>query len=371
MDYLTFFLAILHVYGALCEEMFWDTTVKLAENMSLECIYSSLDTLTQMEWLKINTTNRELIAIFSPTYGLSVKPPYTDRVYFLNSTMVPNDMTLSFHNVSEADVGFYSCFLHTFPHGHWEKVIQVVASEMQVRSGLLPVHWCHEGISSHISTGGGSSLQFFTSDRFEIAVPSNSHIISEAGENVTLTCQLPGKWPVHQVTWEKIQPHQIDLLTSCNLSQGKSYTSKYQRQILSDCSQGMRSTFIIMPQVMASDSALYRCSFKASTGDNETFETFVMTLTITDGKTDNRYSLFVAGGAVLSLLFVILITTGIIISYNRRRRQKKLFKESWNAQNKAANNYRNPDSTNQSSDGAREDIYVNYPTFSHRPKTRI
>uniref|UniRef100_A0A452QC01 CD226 antigen n=1 Tax=Ursus americanus TaxID=9643 RepID=A0A452QC01_URSAM len=336
MDYLTFFLAILHVYGALCEEMFWDTTVKLAENMSLECIYSSLDTLTQMEWLKINTTNRELIAIFSPTYGLSVKPPYTDRVYFLNSTMVPNDMTLSFHNVSEADVGFYSCFLHTFPHGHWEKVIQVVAS-----------------------------------DRFEIAVPSNSHIISEAGENVTLTCQLPGKWPVHQVTWEKIQPHQIDLLTSCNLSQGKSYTSKYQRQILSDCSQGMRSTFIIMPQVMASDSGLYRCSFKASTGDNETFETFVMTLTITDGKTDNRYSLFVAGGAVLSLLFVILITTGIIISYNRRRRQKKLFKESWNAQNKVTNNYRNPDSTNQSSDGAREDIYVNYPTFSHRPKTRI
>lgn len=114
--------------SALCEEMFWDTTVKLAENMSLECIYSSLDTLTQMEWLKINTTNRELIAIFSPTYGLSVKPPYTDRVYFLNSTMAPNDMTLSFHNVSEADVGFYSCFLHTFPHGHWEKVIQVVAS---------------------------------------------------------------------------------------------------------------------------------------------------------------------------------------------------------------------------------------------------
>lgn len=114
--------------SALCEEMVWDTTVKLAENMSLECIYSSLDTLVQLEWHKITTTNRELMAIFSPTYGLSVKPPYTERVYFLNSTMAPNDMTLSFHNVSEADVGFYSCFLHTFPQGHWEKVIQVVAS---------------------------------------------------------------------------------------------------------------------------------------------------------------------------------------------------------------------------------------------------
>lgn len=108
--------------------MFWDTTVKLAENMSLQCIYSSLDTLTQMEWFKINTTSRELIAIFSPIYGGVVKQPYTYRVYLLNSTAAPNDMTLYFHNASEADIGFYSCFLHTFPHGHWEKVIQVVAS---------------------------------------------------------------------------------------------------------------------------------------------------------------------------------------------------------------------------------------------------
>ncbi|XP_032728143.1 CD226 antigen isoform X2 [Lontra canadensis] len=336
MDYLTFFFALLHVYRALCEEMVWDTTVKLAENMSLECIYSSLDTLVQLEWHKITTTNRELMAIFSPTYGLSVKPPYTDRVYFLNSTMAPNDMTLSFHNVSEADVGFYSCFLHTFPQGHWEKVIQVIAS-----------------------------------DSFEIAVPSRNHIVSEPGKNVTLTCQLPQKGPIQQVTWEKIQPHQIDLLTSCNLSQGKGYASKYQRQILSNCSQGMTSSFIVMPHVMASDSGLYRCCFKASTGDNGTLETIAMRLTVTDGKTDNQYTLFVAGGAVLLLLFVVLITTVTVISYKRRRSQKKLFKDSCDAQNKAANNYRNPDSTNQSSDGAREDIYVNYPAFSQRPKTRI
>ncbi|XP_058995305.1 CD226 antigen isoform X2 [Mustela lutreola] len=336
MDYLTFFFAILHVYRALCEEMVWDTTVKLAENMSLECIYSSLDTLVQLEWHKITTTNRELMAIFSPTYGLSVKPPYTERVYFLNSTMAPNDMTLCFHNVSEADVGFYSCFLHTFPQGHWEKVIQVVAS-----------------------------------DSFEIAVPSRNHIVSEPGKNVTLTCQLPQKGPIQQVTWEKIQPHQIDLLTSCNLSQGKGYASKYQRQILSNCSLGMTSSFIVMPHVMASDSGLYRCCFKASTGDNGTLETIAMRLTVTDGKTDNQYTLFVAGGAVLLLLFVVLITTVTVISSKRRRSQKKLFKDSCDAQKKAANNYRNPDSTNQSSDGAREDIYVNYPAFSQRPKTRI
>lgn len=334
MDYLAFFLAILLIYRVLCEEMFWDTTVKLAENMRLECVYSSLDTLTQMEWFKINTTDRESIAIFNPTYGVIVRTPFADRVYFLNSTTAPNDLTLTFRNVSEADVGFYSCILHTFPHGHWQKVIQVVAS-----------------------------------DDFEIAVPSNSHVVSEQGKNTTLTCQLPKKWPVQQITWEKIQPHQIDLLTSCNLSQGKSYTSKYQRWILSDCSPGMRSTFIIMPHVMASDSGLYRCCFKATTGENETF---VMRLTVTDGKMDNQYILFLAGGPVL--LFVILMAAVVVISYSRRRRQKRgLFKEHRNkdAQNKATNNYRNPISSNHSSDGTREDIYVNYPAFSHRPKTRI
>ncbi|XP_029787066.1 CD226 antigen [Suricata suricatta] len=122
---------------------------------------------------------------------------------------------------------------------------------------------------------------FLFSDDFEMAVPSNSHVVSEPGQNITLTCQLPTRWPVQQVTWERIQPHQIDLLTSCNLSQGKSYTSKYQRRVLSDCRPGMRSAFIIMPHVGASDSGLYRCGFKARTGENETF---VIRFTVTDGE---------------------------------------------------------------------------------------
>ncbi|KAF5919024.1 hypothetical protein HPG69_003659 [Diceros bicornis minor] len=228
---------------------------------------------------------------------------------------------------------------------------------------------------------------------FETAVPSNSRIVSEPGKNITLTCQLQMKWPLQQVTWEKIQPHQIDLLTSCNLSQGRSYTSKYRRRILSNCSQGMRQASIVMPYVTASDSGLYRCRFKASTGENETF---VMRLTVTDeirwlcsentcskdvygkdayveSETDNGYILFVAGGTVLLLLFVILITTVIVILHKRRKRRQQsvLVKESWDTQNKAANNYRSPMFTNQPPDDAREDIYVNYPTFSRRPKIRV
>lgn len=134
MDFLTFLLAVLHAHRALCQEMLWDTTVKLAENMTLECIYPSMDSLTQMEWFKINTTNKESIAIFNPVHGMIIRELYADRVSFLNSTVSPNDMTLYFNNTYSADVGFYCCSLHTFPYGHWEKIIQVVSIVAQQKN---------------------------------------------------------------------------------------------------------------------------------------------------------------------------------------------------------------------------------------------
>ncbi|XP_003788506.3 CD226 antigen [Otolemur garnettii] len=336
MGYLAFLLAMLHVYKALSEEIFWDTTVKLAENMTLECVYPSADTLTQMEWFKVTSVEKEAVAIFSPTHGVVIRPSYADRVFFVNSSMAPNDISLSFHNASEADVGFYCCFLHTFPQGTWEKVIQVVQS-----------------------------------DSFEIAEPSISHIVSEPGKNITLSCQLPMKWPVQQVTWEKIQPHQIDRLACCNFFQGRNYTSKYRRQVWTTCTQGSRRSFIILPNVMASDSGLYRCCFQASTGENDTF---VMRLTVTAGETSNQYIPFLAGGMAFLLLFVTLFTVTVtVISYNRRRKRHKrdLFTEPWDTQKKAPNNCRSPVSASPPTDDTREDVYVNYPTFSRRPKTRV
>ena len=121
----------------------------------------------------------------------------------------------------------------------------------------------------------------FSSDSFEDAGPPNSQMVSEPGKNVTLTCQPKEKCLLEEVSWEKIQPQQIDVLISCNLSHGRSYTSKYPRQILSNCSHGMRKAFVTIPNVTGSDSGLYRCGFKASTGEKETF---VMRLTVTDGE---------------------------------------------------------------------------------------
>ncbi|KAB0361003.1 hypothetical protein FD754_005159 [Muntiacus muntjak] len=172
---------------------------------------------------------------------------------------------------------------------------------------------------------------------FEDAGPPNSQMVSEPGKNVTLTCQPKEKCLLEEVSWEKIQPQQIDVLISCNLSHGKTYTSKYPRQILSNCSHGMKKTFVTIPNVTGSDSGLYRCGFKASTGEKETF---VMRLTVTDGE-------------------------------RRRQQQRGPFKDFWITQNRAANNYRNTFPANPPSDGAGEDIYVNHPTFSRVPRARV
>ncbi|XP_069425256.1 CD226 antigen isoform X1 [Ovis canadensis] len=333
MDRLTLLLAILYVYTAPCEEIFWDTTVKLAKNMTLACVYPLADTVTQTEWFKIKK-ERESMAIFNPAYHGIVREAYIDRVYFSNHTMTSHDLTLSFHNASEVDVGFYSCFLHTFPHGTWQKVIRVVPP-----------------------------------DNFEDAGPPNSQMVSEPGKNVTLTCEPRENLLLEEVSWEKIQPQQTDLLISCNVSQGRSYTSKYPRQILSNCNKDMKKAFVTIPNVIGSDSGLYRCGFKASPGEKENF---VIRLTVTDGETKNTYIPFVAGGAVL-LLLLVLITPIAVITYKRRKRQQKrgLFKDFWITQNRATNNYRNPFPPNPPSGGAGEDIYVNHPVFCLGPRARV
>ncbi|XP_059102433.1 CD226 antigen [Peromyscus eremicus] len=334
MAYLTLLLAILHVHKALCEETFWDTAVQLSETMTLECVYSFTDNLTQVEWSKINGTEKVTIAVYNPSHPVHIQHNYLHRVHFLNSTVGFHNMSLSFHNASEEDIGTYSCLFHTFPHGSWEKKIKVVQS-----------------------------------DSFEMAAPSNGHLYAEPGQNVTLSCQLQRKWPVQQVMWEKVQPHQVDILAYCNLSQKTRYTSRYQRKTWSNCSKRSMQSVLIIPSAMAADSGLYRCRSEASTGENETI---VIRLIITDGGSNNHFILPVAGGSV-SLLFVILIIIITIMFYNRRRRRqvRTPLKEPRDKQSKVATNCRSPTSPIQSIDDEKEDIYVNYPTFSRRPKPRF
>lgn len=113
---------------AWCEATFWDTAVQLSETMTLECVYPLMDNLTQVEWTKISGTETVNIAVYNPNYHMHINHNYLHRVHFLNSTVGFRNISLSFYNASEADIGTYSCLFHTFPSGLWEKKIKVVQS---------------------------------------------------------------------------------------------------------------------------------------------------------------------------------------------------------------------------------------------------
>ncbi|XP_036597233.1 CD226 antigen [Trichosurus vulpecula] len=327
MHRLPFLFVILQAYKALSEEEFVDTTVRLAKNMIFDCVYPGLDLISQAEWFKITITGKDSMAIFSPEFGEDIRTDYISRVHFLNSSVTANDVSLFFHNASTADLGLYYCSLQLFPLGLWEKVINVVQT-----------------------------------DGFEIRVPSNSHMVSEPGKNVTFVFQTHMASPLKHVTWERIRSHQIDHLASCNLNNGKSYGLKYQRKISISCSQGMKSSSIVIQNVTASDSGFYQCCLTTNTGENETF---VMTLTVTDAKTDHQIFFLMAGGAAS---FLILVTSIIIISYCCRR--KKVSKALWDTQTQPSKNYARNGVPDQTQDYKEEDIYVNCPVFSQRPNPR-
>ncbi|XP_049624857.1 CD226 antigen-like [Suncus etruscus] len=259
--------------------MHWDTTVKLAENMTLECIYPAKGFLTQTEWFKIKSGQRESIAIYNPDIGVLIRDQYEGRVSFLNSTESRNDITLYFHNASGADVGYYSCFLHTFPYGHWEKLVRVVAT-----------------------------------DGFEIVESPEKQVVSTTGKNITLTCPLPVDSPIERITWEKIQPHQIDLLSKCDLPLGQSDASKFHREIWSSCSKDMPVSIIILYQVLVSDSAIYQCEFQTLKAQNASC---LIKLTVNSDDHDSLYILFIVGGIIILLVLISLISMAIFFFYKK------------------------------------------------------
>uniref|UniRef100_A0ACB8FCR0 Uncharacterized protein n=1 Tax=Sphaerodactylus townsendi TaxID=933632 RepID=A0ACB8FCR0_9SAUR len=99
-----------------------DSTVKLTNNMTLKCVYPKMAKITQMSWIK--SKGKETIAVFKLPHSLHITSIYEGRVNVINHTM--NDKSLVFNNTTKADIGLYICSFQSFPHGIWEKKVQVV-----------------------------------------------------------------------------------------------------------------------------------------------------------------------------------------------------------------------------------------------------
>uniref|UniRef100_A0A674IW94 Immunoglobulin V-set domain-containing protein n=1 Tax=Terrapene triunguis TaxID=2587831 RepID=A0A674IW94_9SAUR len=171
-------IIIIHIFKVLLglgrEGRFVDATVKLTNNMNLECVYPKTDGMTQMSWVKSIATGKETIAVSHPLYGVHIEDKYKDRVHFINASS--RDKSLNFMKTTEADMGFYICSI-TFPDGVWEKVVEVIQS-----------------------------------DSFEVFVPPTNHTIIEPGGNVTLRCPYSVGGLVQEVMWERIKADRMDTI---------------------------------------------------------------------------------------------------------------------------------------------------------------
>ncbi|KAM9164060.1 CD226 antigen isoform 2-T2 [Pangshura tecta] len=336
MVYLACLIVVLQLSETTGEGRFVDATVKLTNNMNLECIYPKTNGITQMSWAKSIVTGKEVIAVSHPLYGVHIEDKYKDRVRFINASS--RDKSLNFMKTTEADTGLYLCSI-TFPNGVWEKVVQVIQL-----------------------------------DSFEVPVPSTNHMIIEPGGNVTLRCSYSVGDLVRQVTWERIKEDRMDTIVLCNLSEGKTYGSDYQERAMIDCAT-QESDILVIQNVTSSDSGIYRCHY----GGNKTH---VMRLTVTSATLDHHWHiLLIAGGAAASLLLLVtILIISITVVYRKKKKRRRIMKALSKAltQTRPSNsygrsNFRGTPNSGRgvaSVSGEMHEIYINYRDFSRKPKTR-
>ncbi|XP_037126455.1 nectin cell adhesion molecule 1a isoform X1 [Syngnathus acus] len=86
--------------------------------------------ISQVTWQKLVNGTKQNMAIANPSLGVSVAPPYKDRVTFKNAAVrrrTPNleDTTITFSSLRMSDEATYICEYTTFPAGNRENKVNL------------------------------------------------------------------------------------------------------------------------------------------------------------------------------------------------------------------------------------------------------
>ncbi|XP_072230833.1 nectin 1a [Leuresthes tenuis] len=86
--------------------------------------------ISQVTWQKLVNGTKQNVAIANPSLGVSVAPPYRDRVSFKNAavrrrTPTLEDTTISFSSLRLSDEATYICEYTTFPAGNRENTVNL------------------------------------------------------------------------------------------------------------------------------------------------------------------------------------------------------------------------------------------------------
>uniref|UniRef100_A0A3B3TXU6 Nectin cell adhesion molecule 1a n=1 Tax=Poecilia latipinna TaxID=48699 RepID=A0A3B3TXU6_9TELE len=86
--------------------------------------------ISQVTWQKLANGSKQNVAIANPSLGVSVAPPYRDRVTFKNAavrrrTPTLEDTTIVFSSLRLSDEATYICEYTTFPAGNRENTVNL------------------------------------------------------------------------------------------------------------------------------------------------------------------------------------------------------------------------------------------------------
>ncbi|XP_053297542.1 nectin cell adhesion molecule 1a [Pleuronectes platessa] len=86
--------------------------------------------ISQVTWQKLVNGTKQNVAIANPSLGVSVAPPYRDRVTFKNAavrrrTPTLEDTTITFSSLRLTDESSYICEYTTFPAGNRENAVNL------------------------------------------------------------------------------------------------------------------------------------------------------------------------------------------------------------------------------------------------------
>uniref|UniRef100_A0A8D0L7L1 Nectin cell adhesion molecule 1 n=1 Tax=Sphenodon punctatus TaxID=8508 RepID=A0A8D0L7L1_SPHPU len=79
--------------------------------------------ITQVTWQKATNGSKQNVAIYNPAMGVSILPPYKERVIFRNPSF--KDGTIQLSRLELEDEGVYICEFATFPTGNRENQLNL------------------------------------------------------------------------------------------------------------------------------------------------------------------------------------------------------------------------------------------------------
>nr|XP_015193231.1 PREDICTED: nectin-1 isoform X7 [Lepisosteus oculatus] len=129
------FLVAVNVPGLRAQVVQMDATKSgfVGQQVELRCTFANSNPpvkISQVTWQKFLNGTKQNVAIANPTMGVSVLPPFKDRVSFKNPAVryrTPSleDTTITFSGLRLSDEAAYICEYATFPAGNRENQVNL------------------------------------------------------------------------------------------------------------------------------------------------------------------------------------------------------------------------------------------------------